>query len=48
MLFYWNNMAITISGLDIPLYCVLNFGTLVELQLDYKESKGKLYQLLIK
>jgi hypothetical protein len=24
------------------LYCVLNFGTLVELQLDYKESKGKL------
>ena len=24
------------------LYCVLNFSTLVELQLDYKESKGKL------
>ena len=24
------------------LYCVLNIGTLIELQLDYKESKGKL------
>lgn len=24
------------------LYCVLNFGTLIELLLDYKESKGKL------
>lgn len=23
-------------------YCILNFGSLIELQLDYKESKGKL------
>jgi hypothetical protein len=30
------------SLLLFTLYCVLNFGTLVELQLDYKESKGKL------
>jgi hypothetical protein len=24
------------------LYCVLNLGTLIDMQLDYKESKGKL------
>jgi hypothetical protein len=30
------------SFLLLILYCVLNTGTLIELQLDYKESKGKL------
>jgi hypothetical protein len=34
-----------ISGYSLLLfilYCTLNLGTLIELQLDYKESKGKL------
>jgi hypothetical protein len=31
-----------IAFLLLILFCVLNFGTLVELRLDHKESKGKL------
>ena len=31
-----------IAFLLLILFCVLNFGTLIELRLDYKELKGKL------
>ena len=31
-----------IAFLLLILYCILNIGTLIELQLDYKERKGKL------